>query len=70
MNARKYGMVGIPLIFRPYENEGGKRGATKRSPVKAKAVGCGRCGVIGVTLRWNKSKTRKVCPKCYARGNE
>lgn len=69
MNARKYGMPGLPVIFAPYESGTGMKGKHKKNPVKPKTVGCQRCGALGVTLRWNRSKTRKVCQKCYERGN-
>lgn len=71
MNARKYGMTNFPILIPAYDvAEIGMRGKQKKNPVRPRAVGCHRCGAMGVTLRWNKSKTRKVCPKCYERGNE
>ena len=69
MNKRLFGMFPTPEAYKPIllGQQPFKAGG-KKPAVKSKPVGCGRCGVRGVTLRWNKSKTRKVCQKCYERG--
>ena len=70
MNKRFFGMFPVPETYDPILlGQQPFQGTRKKSPVKSKPVGCGRCGARGVTLRWNRTKTRKVCPKCYERGN-
>ena len=74
MNKDLMRLLAIPMMFDgPYSTQGMKMGSSKRTPVRGRQVGCGKCGASRCTLRKLKvgfgrdSKERLLCPKCYAK---